>query len=325
MKKFYLVPPLVTGLAFVLSYIEPIISIGLFFLLPIGTYWYLHRNEADIFLESSDIRERICMIALSNRQMVPFIAEKVNEDWLKIEDKFIEMGDNDEYIYKGKIITFVLQDEDMEVSEILEMKEKINPGFLSRRVFFSNSFLQSIAFPIAGVALLSLPFIPITFPWILLLFGPMYMDYKIWSSGALEFAGGQGGGEITVLYIRGSRKVKPTTAEAVGEDWFTYQDGLGNVKTVNGTDYYFHGTRVYLSGAGIPTTFSLEHAEKANWFRKIGLRDWKEFDKAMDMIDNHDDYKKYESLEDAYEEKEQEFVKDIRKELKKEEVTPVAK
>lgn len=323
MKKFYFVPSLLTALAFIVNYIAPTLAIGLFFFIPIGMYWYLHRNDADIFLKPSTVKKRICMIALSNRQLVAFVAKKINQNWLRIGNYFIELIGEDEYIYKGKILTFSRQRKGMDVEKILKLKQKLNPGFLSKRVFFSQKFMQSMAFPIVGTVMLIIPLIPSVWAWVVLVLGPHYLLYEIWSSGALEFAGGQGAGEITVFYIMGSRKVKPVTAEIVGEKWFTYKGGLGHVKTLDTTDYYFHGKRIFFSGAKVPTTFSLEHAEKAHWFRRIGLRDWNELMEAMSIVEEADE--DYDSFENAHRKIGRPLIEKVRNNLKEEqEVKSVA-
>lgn len=308
MKKYYWLVPLFAGIGFIVSAVDIYISLSIFFFLPIGSMWWLHRDDADLFLHESDVNTRICFLALSNNSLVAFLAERLSEDWLKIENYLVESSEDDVYIYKGKIVSFALQSEDIEVDDILELKDSVDPGVFSRRALLSNESLKSFAFPAVGTFLLFTGLLPSFFSWIILLAGPHYLLYKVWDSGALDFIYSQAGDEITIFYIRGSRKLNPTKAESIGEDWWNYTDGLGKVKTVDNTDYYFNGTRVYFSGAGVPTTFSLEFADKAHWFREIGLRSWEELDTAMSMVDNSD----YDSFEDAYREKGEDLIKAVR-------------
>lgn len=308
MKKFYLLIPLGAGIGFVLSMFDLFLSLAVFFSLPVLSMWWLHRNDADLFLRESDINTRICFMALSNRSLVAFLADRVNEDFLKIENFLVRSVDDDVYIYRGKIVSFALQAEDMTVDKILELKDSVDPGLFSRRALFSDDCLKSFGFPIAGSFFLFTNLLPSMIAWIILLAGPHYFLYKVWDAGALDFIYAQAGNEITIFYIRGSRKLKPTKAESMGENWWNYTDGLGKVKTTDSTDYYFNGTRVYFSGAGVPTTFSLELADKASWFREIGLRSWKEFDRAMTITDE----KEYESLEKAYEDMGRDLIMQVR-------------
>lgn len=318
MKKFYLVPPILTAVAFTFAAFEIIISLGMFFLIPIICFWYFHRNEIDIFLEPSSARERICFFALSNRQLIAFVAHKISEKFLRVEDKLIQIAENDIYVYRGKIVMFIQQAKGLNTEQILELKNKLDPGFLSKRAFLSNSFLKSLLFPASGTVLIWLNF-PSIFVWPVLLFGPQYLLYMVWDSGALDFAGGQSGDEVDIFYITGSRKLKPTAAVAVGEKWWTYKDGLGNVKLTDGTDYYFHGNKVFLSGAGVSGTFSLEMADKATWFANIGLRDWRELKKAVEISEE----KNYDSLEEAHEDMGMDLIRKVRKRIRDEQKTTI--
>ncbi len=206
----------------------------------------------------------------------------------------------------------------MSVENILKLKNRVSSSFFSKDLLFSNTFLKSIIWPIAGTVFLflNLP-IPNILVLVIMAAGGPYMLYEIYKTGALEFAGGQSGNEITIFYIRSSRKLKVAQAEAVGQKWWSYKDGMGQVKTLDGTDYFFGKKRVYISGAGCPTTFSLEHAETANWLRDCGLRGWDEFKKAMEMIETGEDYEDCESFEEAYKDKGQDFINDVKKELGK--------
>lgn len=314
MKKFYIVIPVAVGLIFLISFFSPIIAVGCFFLIPFVTLWWLHRNNVSLFIEPSKLRERICLISLSNRELIPFLGRKITDEWVRISDKFLRIGENDEYIFHQKIIMFALQKEDMSDEEIVEMKNKLKPRYLSKKVLFNRTLLKGLMFPVGGTVLLFFPLLAIP-GWITLIVGPFYMLYEIRNSGALELAEGQSGNEITVFYIRSSRKLKIIKAETIGQKWHNYKDAIGKVKVTDGSDYFFGKKKVFFSGAKVPITFPLELADKASEFREWGLRGWDELNKAMEIANE----KGYDSVEGAYNSLGQDLIRNTREELRQEE------
>lgn len=305
MKKTYALIPVISGLSFACSLFSLEVALLGFFVMPITAAWWFNNNKVDIFLEASQVKERICFIALSSRELIPFLAEKVDDEWIRIKNKFIKTTNEDRYVYKGKVLMFAIQKDGMQTKEILELKSSLDPGFLSSRVLLSSYFWKWMIFPVMGSFLMyflpSMSFIA----WMIIFGGPVFMIYIIWQSGALDFAKGQGSSDITIFYIQGSRKLIVAEAESIGERWYSYKDGPGNVKTTDGTDYYLNGKKVYFSGAGVPTTFSLELANKAHELRELGLRTWREFEEVMKKIDNENEY---DSIEEALKEKGREYV-----------------
>lgn len=319
MRKIYIIAPALSAVALFLGLFGlTIFSVGLFLGFPFVLFYWLHRTNADIFLRPSGPRDRVCLFALSNRAMISFIAKKVNEKWMKIKDYWIQVQENGEYMFKGKVVSFVRQSDNMNIDKIVNMRQEINYGFFSSDLLLTGQFVKLLLIPIGGIVLLSLAPLPKIIPLIIMAAGPPYALYKVWQSGCLSLAGGQPGSEITVLYIRSSSKLKIARAEAVGQKWWSYKGGTGRVKTTDNTDYTLGKRKVFISSSNCPVTFNLEQAQTANWLRDIGIRDWNEFKKGLELLDNEDQYNDYEMLEEVYEGEKQDLVQKIRNEVKKE-------
>lgn len=331
MHKYYWIPILLAVFAGILTFFTRIwLAVATIVGIPFLMHFLLYKNKVEVFYDPCGPDKRILLLDQGQRVLTPVIAEKVSKNWLRIKDKLMKREGtdkfNEDYLFNGNIITFGKLKNDVDTNEIRRIVSEIRDPFhisLWKSGRFKKTMIPAIigiVFIFIGKSLLP----PLVIVGLIPLFATVGLNlYFLHTSGVLKWAVSQKPNEITVLYILGSRNILPRPAEAVGQKWYDYKDLMGWVKTCDTTDYYFAGSRVFISSTEVETTFSLDHALKTKRFAKYGLRGYDDFEKATEMVDNQKNYDffegkdEFENVEQVLDSEGYVFIKAVRNQVDK--------